>query len=309
VFRGSYGEGFKEPSLYQLYSPPVAALTPIHDPVTGADEPEQNITIAGNPGLNAEDSKSINLGLVWSPKGVLSGFTWSMDFWQIKQLGQVSANQQDVVDRATSGGTLIPGEALIRDTAGNLVQVRSVFRNLGITKVKGVDFSGSYLWKTANIGQFEAGVTASYMDSYLQSSDASQPLVELIDTEVPGSAGDDAYLKWKGISYLSWAHKGASARLQAVYTHGFKDFDIDGNEFRVKATTVFDLQLAYLLFPSKGQGGDRWYADTKVTLGCNNLFDKNPPFASSFAGNSNGYPGFIYNATGRFVYTGIEKKF
>lgn len=31
VFRGSYGEGFKEPSLYQLYSPPVAALTPITD--------------------------------------------------------------------------------------------------------------------------------------------------------------------------------------------------------------------------------------------------------------------------------------
>jgi iron complex outermembrane receptor protein len=308
VFRGSYGEGFKEPSLYQLYSPPVAGLTPIHDPLTDTDEPEQAVTDAGNPALQAEDSKSVNVGLVWSPKGALDGFTWSMDVWQIEQTGQVSINEQDVVDRAVAGQPLVPGESIVRDFAGNLIQVNAVFRNLGVTKVKGLDFSGSYLWKTANVGQFEGGVTATYMDSYRQSADVSQPLVELIDTEVPGTAGDDAYLKWKAIGFLSWNYKGINSRLQANYTHGFQDFDANGDPFRVKATTTFDLQVAYLLFPSKGKAGDRWFSDTKVTLGCNNLFDKAPPFASSFAANSNGYPGFIYNATGRFVYCGIEKK-
>ncbi len=306
VFRASYGEGFMEPSLYQLYSPPVAALTPITDPKTGKNEPEQNITTAGNPSLNAEDSKSINIGLVWSPKGALSGFTWSMDYWQIKQTGQVSANPQDVVNRAVAGQPLLPGEATVRDFAGNLVQVRSVFRNLGITKVRGLDLSASYLWKTG-IGRWETGLTATYMDSYKNSTDISLPLVELIDTEVPGTAGDDAYLKWKGIGFLSWNDGGLSSRLQATYTHGFLDFDGDGNPFRVKATTVFDLQVAYQ-FSSPKNGGNRWLADTKVTLGCNNLLDKDPPFASSFANNSNGYPGFIYNATGRFVYLSLEKK-
>jgi len=308
VFRGSYGEGFKEPSLYQLYSPPVAALTPIFDPATETEEPEQNVTNAGNAHLEAEDSKSINLGLVWSPKGALDGFTWSMDFWQIKQLGQVSINEQDVVDRAVAGQPLVPGESIVRDFAGNLIQVNAVFRNLGVTKVKGVDFSASYLWKTTNLGRFEAGFAATYMDSYETSADASQPLVDLIDTEVPGSAADDAYLKWKSIGYLSWNHQGLSSRLQAVYTHGFQDFDADGNPFRVEPTTVFDLQVAYQLFPAKAGEKARWFSDTKLTLGCNNLFDKAPPFASSFANNSNGYPGFIYNATGRFVYVGLEKK-
>lgn len=308
VFRGSYGEGFKEPSLYQLYSPPVASLTPVTDPVTGVNEPEQNITTAGNPSLSAEDSKSINLGLVWSPKGALEGFTWSMDYWQIKQTGQVAANAQDVVDRATSGGALLPGESLVRDFAGNLVLVRSVFRNLGITKVRGLDFSASYLWKTETVGRFEAGLTATYMDSYQNSTDISLPLIELIDTEVPGTAGDDAYLKWKSIGYVTWNHRALSSRLQAVYTHGFQDFDGDGNPFRVKATTTFDLQVAYQLFETKAGDRARWYSDTKLTVGCNNLFDKDPPFASSFTNNSNGYPGFIYNATGRFVYFGLEKK-
>jgi len=309
VIRASYGEGFKEPSLYQLYSPPVAALTSIQDPVTGVNEPEQSITIAGNPALKAEDSKSVNVGVVWSPKGALDGFTWSMDFWSIEQTGQVAANQQDVVDRAFAGQTLFPGEAVIRDFANNIVLVRSVYRNLGVTKARGIDFAGSYLWKTASAGSFEAGVTATYMDSYKNSADANLPLVELIDTEVPGTTGDDAYLHWKGIAHLSWKFKNLSSRLEAVYTDGFQDFDINGDPFRVKATTVFDFQIAAQLFSSSGPAGNRWYSDTKLTLGCNNLFDKDPPLASSFGGNSNGYPGFIYNATGRFVYAGIEKKF
>ena len=308
VFRSSYGKGFMEPSLYQLYSPPVAALTPILDPATNSNEPEQNITTAGNPRLDAEKSKSINIGVVWSPKGSLDGFTFSMDYWQIKQTGQVSANPQDVVNRAVAHQALLPGEGIVRDFAGNLVQVRSVFRNLGVTKVRGLDISASYLWKTTSMGRFETGLTATYMDSYKNSTDISLPLVELIDTEVPGTTGDDAYLKWKGIGFLSWTEGPLSSRLQAVYTHGFQDFDGNGNAFRVKATTTFDLQIAYQLSPSKGAATRNWYSDTKLTLGCNNLLDKDPPFASSFAGNSNGYPGFIYNATGRFVYVGLEKK-
>jgi iron complex outermembrane receptor protein len=307
VFRGSYGEGFMEPSLYQLYSPPVAALTPITDPVTGTNEPEQNITTAGNPSLDPEDSKSLNIGLVWSPKGALNGFTWSMDYWQIEQTGQVSANPQDVVDRASANQALLPGEAVVRDFAGNLVLVRSVFRNLGVTKVRGLDVSASYLWQSS-VGRFETGFTATYMDSYKNSTDISLPLVELIDTEVPGTAGDDAYLKWKGIAFLSWNQGPLSSRLQANYIHGFQDFDINGDPFRVKATTTFDIQLAYQLAPTRAGTKARWFSDTKLTLGCNNFLDKDPPFASSFANNSNGYPGFIYNATGRFVYVGLEKK-
>jgi len=106
----------------------------------------------------------------------------------------------------------------------------------------------------------------------------------------------------------SYRHGGLISRLQAIYSHGFHDFDIDGNPFRVQATTTFDLQVAYQVPAAKNGDGNRWLSGTKLTLGCNNLLDKDPPFASSFANNSNGYPGFIYNATGRFVYVSLEKK-
>jgi iron complex outermembrane receptor protein len=48
---------------------------------------------------------------------------------------------------------------------------------------------------------------------------------------------------------------------------------------------------------------------TTLTIGCNNLFDTDPPFASGQGGNASGYPGFTYDATGRFVYARLTKKF
>ena len=46
----------------------------------------------------------------------------------------------------------------------------------------------------------------------------------------------------------------------------------------------------------------------KVTVGVDNFLDTDPPLAQGDSGNSNGYPGFIYTDTGRFVYLQLEKK-
>ncbi len=46
-----------------------------------------------------------------------------------------------------------------------------------------------------------------------------------------------------------------------------------------------------------------------LTIGCNNVFGQDPPRASGEGGNGVGYPGFTYDATGRFVYVRLTKKF
>jgi outer membrane receptor protein involved in Fe transport len=48
---------------------------------------------------------------------------------------------------------------------------------------------------------------------------------------------------------------------------------------------------------------------TSITVGCNNLFDRDPPAANGEVGNGQNYPGFTYDATGRFVYARLTKKF
>jgi outer membrane receptor protein involved in Fe transport len=313
VFRASWGKGFREPSLFELFAPPVSALAPITDTKPGrgnAFEPEQPVTLSGNPRLAAESTKSYNVGVVWSPKGQLEGFSYSMDVFQIERNGTVASDLQNVVDRDAGiiAGGLSPGESVIRDFAGNLVQVNGLFRNLGKTKVNGFDVATSYVMKTQDLGRFDVGVNATYLASFKQSSNPGVPLVDIINGEVPGSSSDDALLHWKGQAFVGWAWKGLNSRLTGTYTDGFNEFDNNGDPRKVSSTIVYDLQISYTFFPSKGKNEVKLWSDLKMTVGVNNLFDKDPPHAEGNGGNSNGYPGFLYNDTGRFVYVGFEKK-
>ncbi len=307
VFRASWGKGFREPSLYELFSPPVNALTPINDPVSGVNEPEQPITLRGNPLLAPEDSVSYNVGVVWTPKGKMDGFTFSLDFWRIERDGVVSSNPQDTLDRSLTN-QLIPGETIIRDFANNLVQVNSVFRNLGKNEVQGVDIATSYVWKTDTMGRFEAGINATYMDSFKVANTSGAALLELIETEVPGSTSDDAYLHWKSQAWVAWNYTGINTRLTGTYTDGFNELDINSAPRRVASTIFYDLQVSYNFFPAKNAADRRWWSDLKVTAGVDNFLDTDPPHADGEGGNSNGYPGFLYTDVGRFVYMSLEKK-
>ncbi|MBI3884306.1 MAG: TonB-dependent receptor [Opitutae bacterium] len=314
VFRGSWGKGFREPSLFELFSGKTSGLTPISDPATGNFEPEQNITQQGNRQLKAETSIARNIGVVWQPKGRLQGFTAAFDLWRITREGTPAFNHQDTVDRAVGRdingvarpGGLQPGESIVRDGAGNLVQINAVYLNAGETIVAGFDTSASYTWKTENWGRIDLGATATYLSTYKNSTVAGVAPVEFVDSPIAPS--DDAFLRWKGQSFVSWTWKGATSRLAANYTGGFDDLDANGNPFRVASTLIYDFQLSYNLFPSTSAAERTWWSDLKLSAGVNNLFDKDPPFASGGGGNSNGYPGFIYSDVGRFVYFGIEKK-
>ena len=319
VVRGSWGEGFREPSLFELFSGRTAGLLPINDPLTGNTEPEQNVVTGGNPLLEAEETESWNVGVVWSPKGKLEGFTASFDLWRIERNGTVAADNQDTVDRAVGRdingvlkpGGLRPGESVLRDLAGNITQVNSVFLNSGITIAEGFDVAASYAWNTANWGRFDVGVNATYMSSYESSTVPGIAPTELIDATIPGSSGDDAYLRLKGQAFVNWNWKGLQSRVTGTYTDGFDDVGGDpfnGIPFRVDSTFVYDVQFSYKLFPAKSRQDTSWYSDLKLTIGANNVFDEDPPFVADGGNNSNGYPGFLYNATGRFVYFGLEKK-
>ncbi|HET7536207.1 MAG TPA: TonB-dependent receptor, partial [Candidatus Didemnitutus sp.] len=308
VVRASWGKSFREPSLYELYSGKTAGLTAVTDPVTGDFENEQNVTVTGNKNLKAEDGKSYNLGAVWSPRGAMEGFTFAVDAWQIERIGQVLANYQDAANRSATGD-LEPGESVVRDPAGNLIQVNTIFRNVGTIKANGMDFSTSYIWKTETAGRFDIGANATWMNRFDYQTAPTLPSTNIVGQADPrATPGDDAILRWKGQAWIGWMFHGVNTRFTANYTDGFQDFDADGNPFMVDHTWFFDLQVSYIFYPSKSGQSRKWYSDTKLTVGATNIFDTDPPFASGGGGNTNGYPGFLYNDVGRFVYVGLEKK-
>ena len=104
-------------------------------------------------------------------------------------------------------------------------------------------------------------------------------------------------------------YKSIYVGLTTNYSSGFEDLNYDDNgdpyNFQVASLTTFDLQVSYTLHKQLGAYLDQ----TKLTLGALNLLDRDPPFSSGGQSNAVGYPGFMYNSTGRFVYVQLSKKF
>jgi outer membrane receptor protein involved in Fe transport len=318
AIRASWSKGFRQPSLYELFSTPTAGLTPITHPLTKINEPEQDVTVAGNRRLAAEKTRYTNVGFVWSPQAAaLKGLTIGVDYWDVNRTGTVTNNYQDTVNRffgrvpggaaGSAPGGLLPGESVVLFPNGDLKVVNSVFFNIGETKVAGLDYSLNYVLKTDRLGRFEFSTIWSQYTHYLQRSAAGGQFSELVNQATGGGTGsDDGYLRWRGRTELNWSYRGWSAGYTTTYTDGF--WDVDGNsgkDFFVSPTWISDVQVAYNFQNKFGA----WLADTKLTVGVRNVFDRNPPFASGNAGNSTGYPGFLYSSEGRFWYVSVNRKF
>jgi outer membrane receptor protein involved in Fe transport len=311
--RASAGKGYREPSLFEQHAGISTNLTTINDPITKVQYAELTVTVKGNPHLAPETSKSYNFGVVWSPKNMLNGFTTAIDWWQIEREGTVVVDFQNEIDRESQKipGGLDPGESVVRSPGGVPLQVNGIYRNQGKTIAKGIDFSASYAWKTQDWGRFDLSAGATYMYSFLKATTPGQPLVELIGTDASVEvAGYDGYLKWKGRGEVAWSRKRWSATVSANYTDGFIDLAVLNEDlpFKVKSTVFCDVQLSYDLGANASQNTS-WYANTKLTVGANNVLDKDPPYASGDGANAEGYPSHLYNSTGRFLYVSLEKKF
>jgi iron complex outermembrane receptor protein len=161
--------------------------------------------------------------------------------------------------------------------------------------------------------------------------------------------GGDGWSRWRGTEVLDWAWKNFDLNWTVHYIGGFREElrnkQIDGVEelHFVHATWFNDASLSYSVIftpPVESQpvagyskGGKEvitskegkaiestaaysmpcWKTvlnNTTLTVGVNDILGADPPNKRGFeAGNSTGFPGFLYDNLGRFVYGKITKKF
>src|SRR5436190_13603603 len=162
------------------------------------------------------------------------------------------------------------------------------------------------------------------------------------------ATSNEGWYKWKGTSQLDWNWNHFDTIFTARYIDGFHEIRGDGvTQHWVDATWRFDIQASYDftgLVPVESKpvpgyskdakdvargkepsiketapaqtanyGVSAWrrflFDGTIITVGCNNLFDQDPPRAVGEDGNGQGYPGATYDATNRFWYARLTKKF
>jgi iron complex outermembrane receptor protein len=333
--RATWGEGFREPSLFELYGSPIQFTLPVFDPRTGNFDPETHILLNNNPKLDPEDAHEFSAGVVYSPKFV-PGLTISLDVFDIERTGVVLHPDINELFAREAAGTLLPGEVIERDAGGNVTRIVGPYENGGAQKARGIDIGLQYQLATS-FGTFTSLTQATYLDSFKRAATQSSPQLELNGQGIEG-ASSDAYLKWKGRSRLSWTWQQVDLNMTTTYTGGFhEDLSSLGFQHFVRATWVFNLQASYEFKfqtvvekePVAGYSKDiqstspsanpdaqsanyfstfgrRLLNGTRITIGCNNVFDQDPPQAFLTSAN---YPDFLYDSVGRFVYVSLTKKF
>ena len=315
MIRGSYGEGFREPSLFELFSGASFGLATIDSPITGTREREVSVSTTGNPNLDAEETVSYNVGFVYTPRNNkwLNGFTFGVDLWRLERDGTVSRSYERTVERYVAGN-LLPGESVLVDPSNNsLVQVNALFANAGRTRVQGVDLDVGYSLRTENAGRFDFRVVATWLDKWLFASQPGGAMSNYVEQDASGGNAQDGYLRWKGNANLTWSFENHKATVRARYLDGFQDgkyadpaeLDFDEVYFEVQDRIIWDVQYGYTFFSDS----DAWFGNVDVQVGVRNVFDTDPPESNGFLASSTGYPDFLYNAEGRFYYVGLTKGF
>jgi outer membrane receptor protein involved in Fe transport len=303
--RGSWGQGFRAPSLAQIgLGPSQESLFFIDQFGCDAGNPaacnllDYVVIFSGNPDLDAEESENLNLGVTINPTDSLSV---SIDYWDIEQENKIDSAPFGFLYNSFCGvqdsevcerGTPLPGQLL-----GPLQSVSTSFVNIGGQSVSGIDFLASY---TTEVGAGTLGLNLYY--SYLSefdrvelNSDGDAFLTRSLagEYEYPEDriqlTGNYATDDWN--IYAQIDHIGSFEDTPDIDFDGVLDFDTNTSR-NVDSFTTVNVQFSYL-------GIEK----TRLTLGIDNLFDEEPPFAVGDADTDlYGYVQSQHSPRGMFWY-------
>ena len=313
TLRGSAGRGFLAPSMEKLYSPGIESLGTVINPKTNGVTPQIPFIDEGNSQLKPETSNSYSAGFVWSPKFTpLKGFTMNLDAWRIDRTGTALVSHQTTINNYNNpafgynGPGNLPGENVILDpTTGNPIEVISVYHNAGKSIAKGVDIGASYVHQTDSLGRFDYAVLFEDLHSFRQATSPGQPLQEFVDKSPLVTNGEDAYLRRKATTTLDWIYKNCDIGVTARFLDGFQDTNLNGTPRRVGSSWIWDVRLGYTFNNAFGP----YLRGTKIAVGSLNVLDRHPPVELDGGGNSNNYPGTLYDSYDRRLYVTLDKKF
>ena len=274
TIRSTWGEGFLEPSVTELYGPTISGLGPVIFTPTGEKFAETTIEELPNKNLAPEHDRTWTGGLVYTPKWIQppwGSLTFTVDFWDIERTGLVGGvAPQVIIDELAAGAPgvialtrpLRPKEgqtAVLFDPEGNFVGVVSPLLNGGKQDARGVDLELQYQIQTP-IGTFTSLTRTSYLEDFVFAFPGGKQAFhvagrsngDFIEGAFFGSAiGGDGWMRWRGIENLDWTWKNWDLNWTVHYIGGFreevfaKQFDGFEKLHYVNATWFTDASLSY----------------------------------------------------------------
>ena len=276
LFRGSANKGFLAPSFTQLYSGQLyqELSSGVQDTVGCARHPGDarfcdparlNYFSGGNPNLKPETSKQGSLGMVIEP---VKGYSASLDYWAINSKDRILNRSATIV---LQNATLLP-QYIIRNPDDTIAYVQAGWINAAGSRTRGADLSLRGEGNTQGY-KWNAALDGTWTQSFKFAEIAGQEYKEYVGNFYTR----DLYLRWKHNASFSLARGNWSGLLTQKYSSGYKDQVPNGGAQpypagfnpKVSSYTTYSLSGTYTGFKN-----------TTVTLGIQNLFDRDPPFTA-----------------------------
>ncbi len=192
LFRASYSEGFKMPSLRDLFGGTNESADSIQDfpgctagNVTAANCPRLQYTrqSGGNPKLLPEKAKSMNFGILVEPT---KDINFGIDYFVIEKTDEIGdVPTQYAVDNipyvrgATTSLAGNPGVTVTRDANGTITLIRRPTGNLGKREIEGFDLNGGMRFNT-DLGKVRVEASGTYYVKYEYADLPTAPLYNRI---------------------------------------------------------------------------------------------------------------------------------
>ena len=342
--RASWSQDFNAPNIAQLFSASVTGTTPVADPCSnytsvggavGANcaaagvpttytqvTPDVTSTSGRNPNLGPETSTSRTVGATWQPAASLP-LTFDADYFKIEVDNAIgSLNPQNVLNGCYVSGRGDLCALITRNASGAISNLQTGNVNLGTLLTEGVDFGAHYVLATQSFGTFDFSWQTTWVKLFNQVqpnlANPSQPFVtQLINTETGRPKA--GYPRFKSFLTSTWNYGPWQLQWQMQYIGNMLERcsdKYDGTPLsftnlglcsypnnvnnalstnKLGAATFHNVQAKYHLADNR----------TTVTLGINNVFNKQPPISHSIGS----YDSTVYPIPGRFPYVSVSHTF
>ncbi|MBA3678242.1 MAG: TonB-dependent receptor [Sphingosinicella sp.] len=322
--RASYAEGFRAPSIGELFGTASRFDQQLDDPCSSHSNnaaprrfsndagvranciaagvpangsyqqanPQISVEVGGNQNLLPETSKSWNAGAVFSPS-FFPRFSIEANYYDIRLKGAIQTVAADFIVANCLVGNDPAACALTTRVGGQLTTVAGALQNIAGVETDGVDVNLSYRSAETGVGKF--GLT--WNNTFLRNYNVIVPVTggeQVISREgTEQGSPSQGFPKFKSVGILDWDLASFGATLTGRYISKLRESD--GNVMKSRFYT--DLQLRFMA------GVDREFG---FALGANNLFNTKAPGCVTC--DINNFDPTAYDLPGRYFYARASVK-
>ncbi len=339
LLRASWSQGFRVPSLTNLYFGNSQSFPKVEDPCAPGPngsysgsgplppgcngqqhvQPDGQIvsTVGGNPGLTPEKAISQSIGFVYNPSW-LPGFDFSADYYKIVLTNAVSAIGSQTILNGCYNQQNQNYCKLITLQGTTITNILDTNLNIGGDRTRGIDVSTHYKFPSNSMGDFKLGLDWTFLQSFVQTVPNSQSSTGFSNTELAGTTTRfGGYPTQRANLSLNWNYGDWSAVWQIQYIDSMHEgcspltislgYCSDPTGYYAPTASVGTNYLGRTVYHNVQATYHVDSLNSDFTFGIRNIFDKQPPAALTAFANSS-LPAF-YPIPGRFFYARVSVKF